>query len=253
MIALAAPAPAFAASCTELYPATLDWGAAGAYTRTDSSNGTGKLTAKNGVPITVTLQSVFTNYTPATTGVRPTSNLAVTPIDGQTPPTIGGIGAAALTLTQTANANGTSFYTGDSANRQAITFSFTNTSTGAALKVYRVAFTVTDIDSANTQYDDSIAIIDQTNSGNVPTGSTVAGAGTLASPVAQANNNTAYDNFSSNGGNYNVVIANAAGSSSFRLVYWNKIPPASVTNANKTTLQTTYVSTLTAYAKNVGC
>ncbi|WP_188778026.1 hypothetical protein [Marmoricola endophyticus] len=227
MVATATAAPAMAASCSTQYAGTLDW--ASNYTRSSATSGTASVPVGAAGNVGVTLSSTFTGYTAYT----------------QTPPNlssyspVGGTGAAGLSLVQTANS---ASVTNNSANNQTLTMTFNR-------PVYSLSFLITDLDYNANQYRDGMAVTSTAAyTTTVPSGSTVVGAGTTASPF-QSSASAAYDNNTGTAGNIRLTFAGPVNSVQF--IYWNLLPPA---QATATALnQGAWISNMTLTARNPNC
>ena len=227
VIAMAAPAPAFAASCTTLYSGTTNW-SDGTYTRTSDSASSGGFNASNARRVGITFASAFTNYTAQTSGTI--NNLGVVN-------PVGGTGGAGITLIQAANSAAAS---GSSSNNQTVTVTFDT-------PVYNLSFLITDIDSNTNQFSDAIAITGASFTSTVPSGSSVSGAGTTASPFRQT---AAAVNADTNTGTAGNIQLNFAGPvTTFKIVYWNVLTNPSATSR----IQGAWIANMTASVYNTGC
>jgi hypothetical protein len=225
VVAVAATAPAFAASpCTDGIFATMDWSVPRyyrqggqnrdrgyGYTRTNNSTATYLTQDPDGggpqLPISVNISVSYGSNTTADV-----DQLFLSDVN------IGGTGAPGLTFHQTpANVNNLSS-TLNNANKSVITFAFSR-------PVTEMSFTMTDIDSASSDFRDAVGIAGATiSSFSIANTGQVGGVGTVANPFKVIPNNSAIDNTTGTGGNVNVTLTNF---STFELHYWNGQPAGS--------------------------
>lgn len=226
VIAVVAPAPAYAASCRTLYSGTTNWSDA-SYSRTSDTASSGGFTASNGVRVGVTFASVFTNYTAQVAGG--VNNLGVTN-------PVGGTGGAGVTLAQTSNAASDA---ANSSSNQTVTVTFDRA-------VYNLSFLITDIDSNANAFSDGVAITGASFTSTIPSGSTVSGSGTTASPFRQQAATAQADNATGTTGNIGLTFAGPV--TSFKITYWNL-----VANPSGNRLQAIFIANMTASVYNAGC
>lgn len=218
VVAVAATAPAFAASpCQTRYSYRLDWGTT-PYSRTDARNGSASVTSAGGTPVSVTLASLpvganvpdaARNLTvPANTGSGTTADPVVTSLGGRA-------GERGVMLYHASSTAGRS-------NRQEVTITF-----GRAVR--DLQFWITDIDTITSPaYSDRAELVGYNASGGVvPFASSndgITGSGTQASPWLRASASNVSENAA--GAQTSVSFAKASPMDatdvkSMKLTYWN--------------------------------
>lgn len=215
VVAVAATAPAFAASpCATTYSFRLDWGTT-TYRRTDARNATASVTSVGATPLTVT----FTSTSSSSANVPdPNRNLSVPPNTG----TATTADPVVTSLGGRAGERGVMLYHASStpgrANRQDVAISFSRPVRG-------LKFWITDIDTiASPAYSDRVELVGYTAAGAiVPFSSTndgITGSGSAASPWLR----TSDANVSENAGGAQTLVdfsASTAEVKSLVLTYWN--------------------------------
>lgn len=223
VIAASAQAPAFAASCNQLFGGVLDPSQPAQYTRSTLRRADADipLTSAGGT-VGLVLRSDFATYTP-----RPT-NLEV-----KAAPT-GQIPLAGIELGNEMLAN----QSGSAARNQTITFTFSRT-------VQDLEFTLTDLDNSSN-HRDAVAIEDAPFTYQYGSVSQVQGTGTLTNPfrvVGTVN----YNNDTSGAGN--VIVRLAGPLTTFSIRYWNADPA----NTSNSTTQSIFLTRLSLMAYMDGC
>ena len=203
-IAVGAAAPQAAASPCAPQAYTVDWagGSGTVYTRTNDTSGTATADPDGAgpiPPITVNVSSMFLGGAIVGTSGGTVYNYRVS--GGP----VGGTGDAGLLFYQQVPLTNTG-----RAARQVITFSFTEA-------VQNLRFTITDIDSANQNYRDSVDLTGVFTP-TITNPTYVTGSGTQPSPLTSNGTNLGIDSTSSNG---NVLVRYPGPLSSFTLNYWN--------------------------------
>ncbi|RLV51011.1 hypothetical protein D9V37_03550 [Nocardioides mangrovicus] len=200
VVATAAAAPAFAASCGSLTAGYLDWGAN--YTRSTTTSGVASVPISGGEAVRVTMSSQLTNYTADTENYAATSDQ------------VGATGKQGFSMYQTVKGQQ---YLNNPNNCQIVTISFSR-------KVYGLTFTMTDIDSATGDFVDAIAVTSD-GSWSVAKGSSVTGSGTSTSdPLRPTGTNTRVDNETGAAGNAKFTFSGAV--STINIRYWSAMSTA---------------------------
>jgi hypothetical protein len=128
---------------------------------------------------------------------------------------VGGTASPGLTLHQTPRSIYEQSSTLLDRNKSVVTFAFSQT-------VSSLTFTMTDIDSASSDFRDAVGIAGATVSNvSIVNPAQVTGAGSVSDPFRVVPTNSAVDNFTENGGNVTVTLSEF---SSFEIHYWNFQP-----------------------------
>ena len=212
VVAVAATAPAYAASpCQTRYTYRLDWGTT-PYTRTDARNSSASVATTGGTPVSVTFKSVSVgSNTPDSTrnlklapntGAGTTADPVVTSLGGRA-------GERGIMVYHSASSAGRG-------NRQEVTITF-----GRAVR--GLQFWITDIDTITLPaYSDRVELIGYSSSAAVvPFASTndgVTGAGSEGSAWLRAADSNVSENAA---GAQTFVNFGAADVKSMKLTYWN--------------------------------
>ncbi|MCV7719360.1 hypothetical protein M3C89_008425 [Micrococcus luteus] len=238
---VAASAPAFAVSPRCLKPATVTWNST-SYRRSSETQGTYTVADPDGTAgplkgMTVTVKNTFTGtntslsyqYTPAGSTTNAGYNLTA----ATRSPSIGGAtGPLALHQSPKVNTNKSENLT--NANKTITTFTFTQ-------PVTSLSFSITDIDSAASDFRDAVALVSATPyTATIRNTATVTGNGTLGTPW-RAVSRTAPVPDSSTDGTVDVRFAGTV--KEFQIHYWN-IAPASQSASDVDGDQAVFVSNL---------
>lgn len=211
VVSIAAAAPAFAASPCDSIPGVIDWAVTGRYSRVSASVATYTIPDPDGAgpgqPLVLTITNTFLgsntklgfeNSNNGNDNLRTFNN-------------VGGSTATSLCLHQAPvrESDMVGTWTGDT-NKSVTNFSFSRAVTG-------LTFTLRDIDSANGDFLDGIAITGAAFTPSIINSAFVQGTATTTDPLRAANDNTAVGDNSSNG-NVNISMPTVT---SFDLHYWN--------------------------------
>ncbi|WP_374457446.1 hypothetical protein [Nocardioides sp.] len=219
VVAVAATAPAYAASpCQTRYSYRLDWGTT-SYTRSGARNASASVTTTGGTPVSVTFASTSSTTSnvpdatrnlsvPANTGIGTTADPVVTSLGGRA-------GERGVMLYHASSTAGR-------ANRQEVTITF-----GRAVR--GLQFWITDIDTiASPAYSDRVELIGYNSVGAVvPFASTndgVSGAGSEGSPWLRSAEANVSENAAGAQTSVNFTAATPSATTdvkSMKLTYWN--------------------------------
>ena len=203
VIAASAQAPAFAASCNQLYQGVLSPESNYTYVRPRYAYADIALTSPGGT-VHLDINSVFTTYTP-----RPTNLTVLAPLPNGTYST-GGIPQAGIEFGNAMDGS----QANNIANNQTITFTFSRT-------VYNLVFTLTDFDNS-ANHRDVASISGPAFTYTFPGSSQVNGSGTDADPFRVGGGTVNYDNQLDGTGNVRIAMGSSTvGVNSFSIKYWN--------------------------------
>lgn len=222
VVSMAATAPAYAASpCSTLVSQTMTWSTSRlrgngtdrgyGYTRSSSSSANYLTQDPDGTglqqPLRVDISVSYGGNVQAST-----DQLDVTTQN------VGATSSRGLTLHQTPRSASQQSSTLLDRNKSVVTFAFSK-------PVSSLTFTMTDIDSASSDFRDAVGIAGATISSVAITDSAqVTGAGSVSDPFRVIPSNSAVDNFTENGGNVTVTLTDF---STFEIHYWNFQPSGS--------------------------
>jgi hypothetical protein len=212
VVAVAATAPAYAASpCQTRYTYALDWGTT-TYSRTDARSSSASVTTSGGTPVSVTFKSVSAGANvpdstrnlklAANTGSSTTADPVVTSLGGRS-------GERGIMIYHSSSTAGRG-------NRQEVTITFGRV-------VSALKFWITDIDTiALPAYSDRVELIGYNSVGAVvPFGSTndgITGDGSQGSPWLRTSDSNVSENAA---GAQTFVNFGATDVKSMKLTYWN--------------------------------